>query len=161
GILLVDRTNHNRERGMEVRAALLEAGPARLRAILMTSTTIAIALFPTALKFGDGAELRAPLAATVFGGIISSTLLTLVLVPVMYTILDSLPRNIWRLVTWPLRLFSAGPAAQPAPGADGLPMGHDGSNGRDGAHGLANGANGHTEAPTPPEEAKPVGSGTR
>jgi hypothetical protein len=56
----------------------------------MTSTTIAMALFPTALRFGEGAELRAPLAAAVLGGVISSTLLTLVLVPVMYTLLDGL-----------------------------------------------------------------------
>jgi HAE1 family hydrophobic/amphiphilic exporter-1 len=94
GILLVDRTNHNRARGMEKLAALQEAGPARLRPILMTSTTIAIALFPTALRFGEGAELRAPLAAAVLGGVISSTLLTLVLVPVMYTLLDGLPGRI-------------------------------------------------------------------
>src|SRR5581483_3134378 len=97
GILLVDRTNHNRARGMERVAALREAGPARLRPILMTSTTIAIALFPTALRFGEGAELRAPLAAAVLGGVISSTLLTLVLVPVMYTLLDGLGGALGRL----------------------------------------------------------------
>jgi HAE1 family hydrophobic/amphiphilic exporter-1 len=94
GILLVDRTNHNRARGMDKLAALREAGPARLRPILMTSTTIAIALFPTALRFGEGAELRAPLAAAVLGGVISSTLLTLVLVPVMYSLLDGLPSRV-------------------------------------------------------------------
>jgi HAE1 family hydrophobic/amphiphilic exporter-1 len=98
GILLVDRTNLNRQRGMEQRAALLEAGPARLRPILMTSTTIAIALFPTALRFGEGAELRAPLAAAVLGGVISSTLLTLVLVPVVYTLLDGAPATTGRLL---------------------------------------------------------------
>ena len=87
GILLVDRTNQNRERGLSVRDALLEAGPARLRAIMMTSLTIAIALLPTAFQLGEGSELRAPLAATVIGGIISSTLLTLVFIPVVYTIL--------------------------------------------------------------------------
>lgn len=108
GILLVDRTNHNRARGMERIAALCEAGPARLRPILMTSTTIAIALFPTALRFGEGAELRAPLAAAVLGGVISSTLLTLVLVPVMYTLLDGLPTRIASGLTalfqrWPRR----------------------------------------------------------
>lgn len=99
GILLVDRTNHNRARGMEKLAALQEAGPARLRPILMTSTTIAIALFPTALRFGEGAELRAPLAAAVLGGVISSTLLTLVLVPVMYALLDGLPSRIGGMLT--------------------------------------------------------------
>ena len=90
GILLVDRTNHNRADGMPIRAALLEAGPARLRAILMTSLTIAASLTPTAFQLGEGADLRAPLAATVLGGVISSTALTLVVVPVMYTLLDGL-----------------------------------------------------------------------
>ena len=91
GILLVDRTNHNRrERGMGPEEALLEAGPVRLRPILMTSLTIALALTPTALRLSEGSELRAPLAAAVLGGVISSTLLTLVVVPVVYTLLDSL-----------------------------------------------------------------------
>ena len=90
GILLVDRTNHNRARGMERNAALQEAGPARLRPILMTSLTIAASLTPTAFQLGEGADLRAPLAATVLGGVISSTALTLVVVPVVYTLLDGL-----------------------------------------------------------------------
>ena len=90
GILLVDRTNQNRERGMSTYDALLEAGPARLRPILMTSLTIAIALTPTAMQLGEGAEMRAPLAATVLGGVISSTMLTLVLIPVVYTLIESL-----------------------------------------------------------------------
>jgi HAE1 family hydrophobic/amphiphilic exporter-1 len=90
GILLVDRTNHNRERGMGRRDAVLEAGPARLRAILMTSATIVLALLPSAFQLGEGSEIRAPLAATVVGGVIASTLLTLVVVPTMYTILDGL-----------------------------------------------------------------------
>jgi HAE1 family hydrophobic/amphiphilic exporter-1 len=90
GILLVDRTNQNRANGMSTYDALLEAGPARLRPILMTSLTIAIALLPTALNLGEGAEMRAPLAATVLGGVISSTLLTLVLIPVVYTLFESL-----------------------------------------------------------------------
>jgi HAE1 family hydrophobic/amphiphilic exporter-1 len=88
GILLVDRTNHNRERGMGRLDAVLEAGPARLRAILMTSATIVVALLPSAFQLGEGSEIRAPLAATVVGGVIASTLLTLVVVPTMYTILD-------------------------------------------------------------------------
>ena len=97
GILLVDRTNQNRARGMDRRAALLEAGPARLRAILMTSLTIAASLTPTAFQLGEGADLRAPLAATVLGGVISSTALTLVVVPVVYTLLDGLTTRFARL----------------------------------------------------------------
>ncbi len=100
GILLVDRTNQNRARGLSVHEALLEAGPARLRAIIMTSLTIAIALVPTAFQLGEGSELRAPLAATVIGGIISSTLLTLVFVPVMYTLLNGLSDNTVRAIRW-------------------------------------------------------------
>jgi HAE1 family hydrophobic/amphiphilic exporter-1 len=96
GILLVDRTNHNRAHSMQTRAALMEAGPARLRAILMTSLTIAAAVTPTAFQLGEGADLRAPLAATVLGGVISSTVLTLVVVPVMYTLLDGLHLTIGR-----------------------------------------------------------------
>ena len=90
GVLLVDRTNHNRERGMSQLDAVLDAGPARLRAILMTSATIVVALLPSAFQLGEGSEIRAPLAATVVGGVIASTLLTLVVVPTMYTILDGL-----------------------------------------------------------------------
>jgi HAE1 family hydrophobic/amphiphilic exporter-1 len=90
GILLVDRTNHNRERGMGRYEAVLDAGPARLRAILMTSATIVVALLPSAFQLGEGSEIRAPLAATVVGGVIASTLLTLVVVPTMYTILDAM-----------------------------------------------------------------------
>jgi len=97
GILLVDRTNHNRQHGMTIREALLEAGPARLRPILMTSTTIALALSPTAFKIGEGSDFRAPLAAVVIGGVISSTLLTLLLVPVMYTLLEGLANRVQSL----------------------------------------------------------------
>jgi hydrophobic/amphiphilic exporter-1 (mainly G- bacteria), HAE1 family len=106
GILLVDRTNQNRARGMNVIAALTEAGPTRLRAILMTSLTIAASLTPTAFQLGEGADLRAPLAATVMGGVISSTALTLVVVPVMYTVLDGLHRKIGRAIFGLFRLIA-------------------------------------------------------
>jgi HAE1 family hydrophobic/amphiphilic exporter-1 len=104
GILLVDRTNHTRQRGLSLREALLEAGPARLRPILMTSSAIAFAMFPSAIQLGEGAELRAPLAATVLGGVISSTLLTLVFVPVMYRLFDGLGRWLGRLTRVPGRV---------------------------------------------------------
>jgi HAE1 family hydrophobic/amphiphilic exporter-1 len=110
GILLVDRTNHNRQRGMTRRAALVEAGPARLRAILMTSMTISVALLPSAFQLGEGAELRAPLAATVLGGVISSTLLTLVLVPVVYSLLDGLGNRTGRFFRWLAQPFGRRPA---------------------------------------------------
>jgi len=94
GILLVDRTTRNRALGMPVREALLEAGPARLRPILMTSPTIAVALAPSALRLGEGADLRASLAAAVLGGVISSTALTLFVVPVVYALLEGLALRI-------------------------------------------------------------------
>ena len=109
GILLVDRTNQNRARSLSTREALLEAGPARLRAILMTSLTIAIALMPTALQLGDGAEFRAPMAATVIGGVISSTLLTLVFVPVVYTLLNDLSASVAAAVRGGVGLLRRGP----------------------------------------------------
>ena len=114
GILLVDRTNHNREEGLSVHDALLEAGPARLRAILMTSVTIAIALLPTAFQLGEGSELRAPLAATVIGGVISSTLLTLVFVPVMYTLMYALRLRSGQAIGWMWHAVT-GPAAPDGP----------------------------------------------
>jgi len=89
-ILLVDFTKQLRARGMSRTEALLEAGPIRLRPILMTTATIVAAMTPLALKLEAGAESRAPMAVVVIGGVISSTLLTLVLVPVVYTYLDDL-----------------------------------------------------------------------
>jgi len=88
-ILLVDFTNILRqERGFSRKAALVEAGRLRLRPILMTTFAIIFSLLPLLLGQGAGAELRAPLAAVVIGGNVSSTLLTLILVPVMYNFLD-------------------------------------------------------------------------
>jgi HAE1 family hydrophobic/amphiphilic exporter-1 len=88
-ILIVDFTNNLREeQGYERKAALIEAGQRRLRAVLMTTLTLVFALLPLLLGTGAGAETRAPLAAVVIGGTISSTLLTLVLVPVVYNFLD-------------------------------------------------------------------------
>jgi HAE1 family hydrophobic/amphiphilic exporter-1 len=88
-ILLVDITNQLREQGMGVDAALLEACPRRLRPILMTSLTIICAMLVPALGFGAGAELSRPLASAVIGGLVSSTLLTLVVVPAVYSLAES------------------------------------------------------------------------
>jgi hydrophobic/amphiphilic exporter-1 (mainly G- bacteria), HAE1 family len=95
-ILLVDYTNTLRKRGLSRREALLEAGPVRLRPILMTTMTLVFAMIPLALKLGAGAETRSPMAIVVLGGIISSTLLTLVLVPCTYTYLDDFQSLIMR-----------------------------------------------------------------
>ena len=88
-ILLVDYTNTLRHRDkMELRAALELAGRHRLRPILMTSLCTALGLVPMALGIGEGAELQAPLARVVIGGLITSTVITLVFVPAMYTLFE-------------------------------------------------------------------------
>jgi HAE1 family hydrophobic/amphiphilic exporter-1 len=88
GILLVDFTNLLRGRGQDRRAALLQAARIRLRPIIMTTAAMIFGMLPLALAIGEGAEERAPMARAVIGGLITSTLLTLLVVPVMYTLLD-------------------------------------------------------------------------
>ena len=88
-ILLVDYTNVLRRRdGMGIREAVETAGRTRLRPILMTSLTTCLGLIPMSLGIGEGAELQAPLARVVVGGLIASTLITLVFVPTLYTIVE-------------------------------------------------------------------------
>jgi HAE1 family hydrophobic/amphiphilic exporter-1 len=86
GIVLVDLIGQLRRQGRSPRRAVLEAGEIRLRPILMTTTTTVLALLPLALGRGQGAELMAPLAVTVIGGLLVSTALTLVVIPVLYTL---------------------------------------------------------------------------
>jgi len=88
GILLVDFTNHLRTEGQDRHASLLSAGRIRLRPIIMTTVAMIFGMLPLALALGAGAEARAPMARAVIGGLITSTVLTLFVVPVMYTFLD-------------------------------------------------------------------------
>ncbi len=97
GILLIDFTDQLRARGLGRTEAILEAGYARLRPIIMTSCTIVFAMLPLALKLEEGGESRAPLAVVLMGGIISSTILTLLLVPAVYSILDDAKNGLARL----------------------------------------------------------------
>jgi HAE1 family hydrophobic/amphiphilic exporter-1 len=92
-ILLVDYTNTLRTRGYERNAAVLEAGPTRLRPILMTTLAMIFGMLPTALALGRGSEFRAPMAIAVIGGLIVSTLLTLVYIPTLYTLIDDLAKK--------------------------------------------------------------------
>ena len=90
-IVLVDAVNQRRRSGMSRTEALVSAGSDRLRPILMTSATTILGLLPMALGLGEGAELRAPLAITVIGGLSVATLLTLVVIPVVYSMVDRKP----------------------------------------------------------------------
>ncbi len=88
-ILLVDLTNQLREKGASINDALSEACPIRLRPVLMTSLTIILALLPAAIGLGAGSETNKPLSVAIIGGMISSTLLTLVVVPAAYSLVMS------------------------------------------------------------------------
>ncbi len=89
-ILLVDYTNILRERGASRKDALLEAGPVRLRPILMTTFAMIMGMMPIAIGLGEGAETRSPMALATIGGLITSLVLTLIVIPVAYDILDEL-----------------------------------------------------------------------
>ena len=93
GILLVEFTRQLQAQGRSTREALLEAGPIRLRPILMTTLAMIAGMIPVALARGDGAEMRVPMAVAIIGGLVSSTVLTLVVVPVFYGLLDRLKRR--------------------------------------------------------------------
>ncbi len=89
-IVKVDFINQARARGLALRDAIMEAGSARLRPIIMTTVTTVLGLTPMALGIGRGADLRAPLAIAVIGGLITATALTLIVVPVAYDLIESL-----------------------------------------------------------------------
>jgi hydrophobic/amphiphilic exporter-1 (mainly G- bacteria), HAE1 family len=87
-IILVDKVNQLREAGVAKRVALVEGARSRLRPIIMTTTCTLFGFLPLALAVGEGAEVRSPMAITVIGGLLVSTLLTLVVIPVVYDLLD-------------------------------------------------------------------------
>ena len=92
-ILLVDFTNHGQRDGKGQYEAIMEAGQVRLRPILMTTLAMVFGMLPMAIGMGDGGETQAPMGRAVIGGVLTSTLLTLVVVPVAYTYLDSLGKR--------------------------------------------------------------------
>ena len=87
-IILIDYTNRLRKQGKTKLDALMQAGSVRLRPILMTTATTVLGLLPMALGLGAGSELRRPMALTVVGGLITSTVLTLLIIPAVYSLLD-------------------------------------------------------------------------
>jgi HAE1 family hydrophobic/amphiphilic exporter-1 len=92
-IVLVDYINRLRAAGSSRRQAVLQAGRDRLRPILITSATTILALLPLTIGLGEGARLRAPMAVAVIGGLVTSTVLTLVVIPVVYELIDGLRRH--------------------------------------------------------------------
>jgi len=87
GIVLIDHINQLRLKGMEKRDAIIQAGKDRLRPILITAITTMTGMLPMALSTSEGAELKAPMALTVIGGLISATFLTLIFLPVIYSLI--------------------------------------------------------------------------
>ena len=89
-ILLVDYTNRLRNQGFTCKDAIMQAGPVRLRPVLMTALSTFFAMLPVALELSEGGEVRSPMAITVGSGIMVSTLLTLVIIPVIYSVFDDI-----------------------------------------------------------------------
>lgn len=117
-ILLVDYTNTLRDRGLRRDEAIQAAGPVRLRPILMTTLSTVIAMLPVAMQIGRASEMRSPMAIVVIGGLILSTLLTLLVVPVIYTYFDDLGEFVhrsWkRMVPAEKELLPAAPGSEEA-----------------------------------------------
>jgi HAE1 family hydrophobic/amphiphilic exporter-1 len=110
-ILLVDNANQRRREGMDRWTALVEAGRVRLRPIIMTTVAMICGMLPIALGMGEGGGFRAPMARAVIGGLITSTMLTLIVVPVAYTYFDDIGAWVRRVV---VRRGEVGEAREPA-----------------------------------------------
>ena len=122
-ILLIDYTNLLRRRGLSKKDAILQAGPVRLRPILMTATSTIAGMIPVAIGTGSGAETRAPMGTAIVGGMVTSTILTLVVIPVVYSLMDD-------VATFTRRLLFGSPTpptpdlpTPTAPGGNGTPTG--------------------------------------
>ncbi|MBK9712429.1 MAG: efflux RND transporter permease subunit [Kouleothrix sp.] len=132
-ILLVDFANRLRDAGMEKHAALEHAGAVRLRPILMTTLALVAGSIPVAIGIGEGSEFRRSLSIVLIGGLLTSMVLTLLVVPTAYSLLDSVTQR-------SLGLLRRKPAAEPAlAGAAIDPAGYGESNGSGEAHGAGNG----------------------
>jgi HAE1 family hydrophobic/amphiphilic exporter-1 len=113
-IVLIDYTNLLiRDHGMPLRDAVVTAGKRRLRPILMTTSTTVLGLLPMSLGIGEGSELQAPMARVVIGGLTTSTLITLVFIPVVYYTLERRAEKARRAGMYPDQ-----PELQPAPSGD-------------------------------------------
>ena len=102
-ILLIDFAKWGQEQGMDRRTAIIEAGRVRLRPIMMTTMALIAGMIPVALGRGEGADFRSPLGRAIIGGVITSTFLTLLVIPTMYEILDDVRRKMVGLFNIPKR----------------------------------------------------------
>jgi HAE1 family hydrophobic/amphiphilic exporter-1 len=102
-ILLIDFAKWGQEQGMERRAAIIEAGRVRLRPILMTTMALIAGMIPVALGVGEGADFRAPLGRAIIGGVLTSTFLTLLVIPTVYEIMDEWREKVSRWFKFPER----------------------------------------------------------
>jgi len=116
-IMLVDFAIERRAEGMERAAAIIDAGRKRARPIVMTTIAMVAGMVPSAMGVGDGGEFRSPMAIGVIGGLIVSTVLSLVFVPSFYTVMDDASNGVGRLFgrlltprTAPVPLAAYGPA---------------------------------------------------
>lgn len=96
GTLLIDYTNTLMKQGMNLKEALIEAGTTRLRPIIMTSLTMVVGMLPSALALGEGSETRAGMAWVIIGGMITSTILSPIILPVVYTMMDDFKHKIFK-----------------------------------------------------------------
>ncbi len=97
-IVLVDYINTLRQRGLSMREAILEAGPVRMRPIMMTALTTILGLLPLALGIGEGSEVQAPMAVVVIGGLLCATILTLYVVPILYSLFEGMKYRFMKIL---------------------------------------------------------------
>ena len=115
-ILLVEFANQERARGVDAKAAMVQAGIVRLRPILMTAFSTIAGILPIAIGFGAGAESRRPMGVAVVGGMLTSTFLTLLVIPVVYTLFNDLAQWLRRAprASTPLAGLELDPLAKPS-----------------------------------------------
>lgn len=96
GTLLIDYTNTLTKKGMSLKDALIESGITRLRPIIMTSATMIVSMLPVALSIGEGSELKQSMAIVIIGGMVASTILSPIVIPVVYTLMDDLSKSVFK-----------------------------------------------------------------